>query len=737
MKLRKIPNYLLPWLLTLGASLIIGFLSFTGMLTIVPLLSLAIAAFVLSVAYEGEIYLQNIKSALNKLFFKRDYLQNHLANEFLMKSFTKGLVDTADENCPQFFKDYGAQLKLLHKFDHKRLNKDSKKTKKQIKKTLRDMEKWFALQLFSSADETDLTLYESKLRDWLKENGQANIQELFQKRQKTFNAVKVFSVLAGIFMSIGTTYLLIDAFAALPILAAISFTALPAIILPLAILAGVAYGFLIYNAVTDMINNDSVRKWSNKIVKDLKEGITFRSATIAVAAVVLVLLTGALTFCTAGTWWTVAKNTRPLFAWMSKIPNIIASGLFVITGSAQLIFNLENVFSSLKLIRDAFKSEDSMWRRIGHIFSKEFKAMRNNENLLQLLNLPRLILLLTFVPLRMIVFLGHLIGIAVSSDRVPGIPELASSGLGFTSEFFEDFHYFFGDLFHTHKHDHDTKSLIKERLKEGHGHDHSRDIPTQLLKLLFAPLFYAAAGWDWAATRLVRKPRQECELLQMDTKPHKFKELGLEGKSAVILYNDDQLYYADASKKKVIKLRLNETNEAAIAGLKAAIIEPSQPAKANELDLIFSLTGQHNRDTSLSWEDALRRQTGEAKEESVTLKKKAQQPSDAWKVEQSALRISKYIDKHLSSVSLDPRGHAPKKIEQLKQLRNEVRHLDNPTEENIKACIAADAERNKEGVYNKQRHDYPFFRPKANINTRTQTFLEEDLPQQISAAPTA
>ena len=76
MKLKKIPYHLTLLLLTSGASLILGFLSFGGMLALSPLLPLAFAAFALSVAYEGEIYLQNIKGALNKLF-----KYNHMKNE--------------------------------------------------------------------------------------------------------------------------------------------------------------------------------------------------------------------------------------------------------------------------------------------------------------------------------------------------------------------------------------------------------------------------------------------------------------------------------------------------------------------------------------------------------------------------------------------------------------------------------------------------------------------------------
>ena len=65
---RKIPYNIALIILTAGASLILGFLSFGGMYALLPFLPLAFAGFALSVSYEGEIYLQNIKGALKKLF---------------------------------------------------------------------------------------------------------------------------------------------------------------------------------------------------------------------------------------------------------------------------------------------------------------------------------------------------------------------------------------------------------------------------------------------------------------------------------------------------------------------------------------------------------------------------------------------------------------------------------------------------------------------------------------------
>ena len=116
MKLKKILRYFALSLLTIGASLILGFLSFGGMFALWPVLPFAFAAFGLSVAYEGEIYGQNLKSAWNKLF-KRNHLKHQLANDYLLENFPEStpLLENfcntnPEEKCPPIFNNYKTQL---------------------------------------------------------------------------------------------------------------------------------------------------------------------------------------------------------------------------------------------------------------------------------------------------------------------------------------------------------------------------------------------------------------------------------------------------------------------------------------------------------------------------------------------------------------------------------------------------------------------------------------------------
>lgn len=505
MKLKKIPYYLAVGLLTCGASLILGLLSFGGMYAMFPILGLAFAVFGLSVAYEGEIYLQNIKGALTKIF-KTDYLSQHLAKRYLLTQFPENL-----NNSPPFFQDYKAQLDFIAAFGHQ-LDANSKKRKQRAEKILSDMEKRFALMLFKepTAQDADDT---KNLRAWLAnknnfpkdENG--NISDAWQTREQWqtkltirrwgLYGVLAFSFVAGGCAALGTTYLLVEAIAVIPFLAALG----PASIVPIAvagsIIAGVAYGLLVYNAITDFINNETIVTWYNKIREDWRDGFSFHNVVMALTTVTLILLAGALTVCTAGTWWTVVANARPLFEWMKNIPfwiiNIIQPA---ITGFGSLFFIIQNTSESIKMVDEWLTKvlEKGLIKTLFGSTEKWFRQLRSIETWFQIFNPFRILLKLTVTPIRLLLFLGHLISIALTADRMPGIPHIVSFLVAIISEGFEDAHYFLG---HTHSHPHTMQDKLNERLGAGHGHSHDLDIPTLIIKVIASPLYLSAALYDW------------------------------------------------------------------------------------------------------------------------------------------------------------------------------------------------------------------------------------------------
>lgn len=577
MTLKKIARNFALHLLMVGASLIIGLLSFGGMFALWPVIPLALATFVLSVAYEAEIYLQNIKGAWNKLF-KHNALKRQLAKDYLLENFPEEVEQHQHEDhehhnepehqehehgeCyheeqeehqpdvlqhndheqplprPQFFTDYDIQLELLHRFDHKKLNAESKASKKQIEKTLRDMEKWFSLQLFS-ANEPGNTPYETTLRHWIMDPTRAAkrdaMMQTLQHQQTSFGWAKYFSLFAGIFMTLGTTYLLVETFSIIPFLAAIPFASWPLLILPMAVIAGTAYGLLTYNATTDMLKDETVQEWLKYLGITPRTNNEMPSADNAykqigdsvggrITAWLLIALALGLTFCTAGTWWTVVKETRPLFSWMAKIPGlIIVISNAIIIGLSQLVFNVVNTRESWEMILEMVAKSGHALSYLSDLITTTYKKLREHENFVQLFNPFRILLAVIITPLRIVLFLGHLISIGVTADRIPGIPQIISALLGFISEFFEDLHYFFGhdhdhpehshhDDEHAHHHEQEHKKILRmERLGKGHGHNHDLDIPTKVLEGFFTyivPLYSLAVLWDWAWSQLNNGTRE-------------------------------------------------------------------------------------------------------------------------------------------------------------------------------------------------------------------------------------
>ena len=505
MNIKKKPYNLIPILLTAGASLILGLLSFSGMFALIPVLPFAIATFVLSVVYEAEIYLQNIKGALGKLF-KHNYLQNQLAKEFLLEHFPK---DINDPDCPSFFVNYAAlQLKLK--------KPANKAEKKKIQKLLKEMEQQLALELFSHSEHgnTPVSNAAEQLRIWLSQNNQVTWQADFHKRRRNFQIAAVFSSLSALFMGLGSTYLIMEAFSAIPWIAVIPFAYWPFMIVPMAVVAGAAYGLLTFNTVTDLINNNTISNWLTRIHTHFKEErFSLRNLFMASMSALLVGLAIALTVCTAGTWWTIATNARPLFDWMGRMPKFIMGGINpLITGLSALSFNIQNTAESIEeLDKSIYAEEKDSSISFYDSIKETWNDLWKNKNWLQVFNPFRIIKALTITPLRIMLFMGHLVSIALTADRMPGVPQIWAALIAFISEGFEDAHYFIGHGHKQKKTEQDdaddinavTQKILKKRFSGHGGHSHELDIPAKILFTLAIPLDILASKWDSLAAWLI------------------------------------------------------------------------------------------------------------------------------------------------------------------------------------------------------------------------------------------
>ena len=493
-------------LLTIGASLILGFLSVGGLYAFWPSLPFAALAFTLSVAYESEIYWQNITSALNK--FTPGHVEHQLGNTYLLANFPAGPAHGVKDTRPQFFIDYEAQLRLIHHInhigEHQPLNAAALARKKREEAVLHDMEKWFARVLFPKSNHVP-SAEQLEIHNWITQNAELNNQqeqlnwkEQLDARLFQFNVAYYFSATAALFMGLGTTYLLMESIAILP------FVIAPALLAPIVVIAagiaGLSYGFLTYNSITDMIDNDTLQQWSDKILECWNGGATLPNIIVIITASVLIPLAAGLTFCTAGTWWTITKNTPALFDWIANLPSFVMGFINpIITGISSLAFNVSNSLTSLNSIVNLFEKAEEHLNNMDVAIREYFTNLYNNEHWLQWINPFRLLVALTYIPLRAILFLGHLVSIALVANRVSGISQETSAGLGFFSELFEDWHYFAP---HSHTHGHTIQDLLKTRFRQECGHNHDLDIPTRLLQIPFYPLNYIAAAWDNYASYL-------------------------------------------------------------------------------------------------------------------------------------------------------------------------------------------------------------------------------------------
>lgn len=511
-KLKKAPSYALSF----GAMIHVGLLSFFGAVALMggalggPVLAVAFMALFLSVAYEGEIYVQNIKGSFNKLF-KANYLEQALAKKCLVDDFKF----TSGNECPAFFRKYDKLNLELKSFRHKKLDADSQKRKKRVEKQLSDMEKWFAIQLF--AQDEGATAYQKKVRRWI---STVHVGQTLSLRQKwtaiktshtiKLTAAKLFGSLDAVFMGIGTGYLLVGLFMAVPFFAALPIAIWPMFIIPLAVFAGVAHGHLVHNAVTDTIVKDIVARWITKIKAYHAEGKTTRAVVIVLGLSAFFVLTVMLSVCTFGTWRTIARTTPALFASMQRVPGVIMSVLNPLVASISVfLFNIENISETSEQLDEASKNMPSVSTLIHDFFSdklssikKSLITLRQQENLLQIINPFRLITSL-YTPLRYALFSGHIASMSLMGDQMKHVPKKVAITVGGSNEVAEDLHYF-ADLSVTSS-TQDPETLRRERLENEHDDEVGTDIPTQILDLIFWPLHRLAAGWDCLFSQLNRQ----------------------------------------------------------------------------------------------------------------------------------------------------------------------------------------------------------------------------------------
>ncbi len=505
-----------------GATLALGFLSFAGMFMLSSSLILCSGAFILASAYEGQVNSEGVGRALRRLFTEgflkkgiaRQYLENFIEqeNEYLLqeqhvKEIESRPVDLKgapakqaalarakerlkklklDDEITQntFFQDYKAQKKYvedlqvehanLHKLEHakssmnktqrQKLSAQSKQLHKRLapaKQRLALMET-FLLKQIENPPGNNASDMQTALEKLLQNDREKLITEM--NRKKWIIRFGAILALGGGVSSFFATFSAMQvAIASLTILSAVP----GGILITLSVLAAAGYALLLYQAISDMVQEYS-GKWRSYFEKRNHES-NFKYILRCTGVVLGIALGIFATIATAGTWWYAVKNGASLLNVAENAANAIRAISIAMMTLPSIAFTSTNSVASIDNI------SRSSYRLLAREAFYDFKKIRyfNPFHFLEKL--------ISYTA-KSVLFLGHVISIGIMSDHLESIPPAFCASTGAASEALTDLNYMPDN-------------------KKQHNHE------SIWLTLLFLPVTLVvgvlkclATAWDWLAS---------------------------------------------------------------------------------------------------------------------------------------------------------------------------------------------------------------------------------------------
>src|SRR3990167_4733131 len=426
------------YLLTYSNVASYGFLSMTGMLLITSSLPIAIAAFFLGSLVEGDVNKVNIMRGIKKST-QKDYLLMLLAK----RKIAELLQSKNNADLPPFFTlykeqlNYHNQLKAIHSHDP-----EYQQQLADAKQRLVDMRRYFIKMMDTQpADDIVKNPLLTNLCHYM------NIDEFkstFKHKLYCIRASSVVSFFAGIGTGFITAYATqsgVTTFLAAFGITAAS-TTMAVTVITLAIAAGIAYLYISFNNIHEMITDELVKKYGGKtknffttidrnhLFLDISKKILF--ALLALAVIGLGLF---ITAATAGTWWHGVKHGAQLISYLKDFSNLIRFVTVPFVAISALLFNFKN---SLQTIWEVL--EINIPKKISEIRHK-IKETRQNEPDMEFYNPFRFIKLTLEIPLQFAIFIGHLIAVGAMTDRISTVHPAAVAAMGAITEGAEDLHY--------------------------------------------------------------------------------------------------------------------------------------------------------------------------------------------------------------------------------------------------------------------------------------------------------
>jgi hypothetical protein len=430
-------------LLAVGATLATGFLAFAGALAISSVILFAIMVAIFASGIESVVFWKNIKTALKRILTP-NFLEDAILREKIQDLLSTPRINTENK---WFLEAYQKECERLKELKLSSPTPDRDEELAEVKEKLRSMLNYFkdfinGQAITHAGNETKKILGDIELEEFLpKEKKEAIRREIHRKTlfiRFSWLAVLLSGLSSGL-VGVETAKLSITALV-LHFSIPLTGIAITAPLFTLAVIGGLAYMFLIYKSISDIVQNDTIRSWMKLFERNEKHG-NFRHACKIISLLFLTILTVSLgvfaTVATAGTWWYAAKAGAGLIPIISQAANWLRNITIPVMGATNLIFTVDNSLESLQELSTAPKSFQEALK----LTKERIKQHWEKENFLQLLNPFRIASIIVNFLFKFLFFICHTISMGITSYNLSTVPPLLTIILNAISEALTDAHY--------------------------------------------------------------------------------------------------------------------------------------------------------------------------------------------------------------------------------------------------------------------------------------------------------
>ncbi len=448
MKANEIAQKSLTFMFAAGSTLAIGFLSFAGMFVLTSSIPWCIAAFVLAAAYEGQVNVEGIYSALRRMF-DQNFLKQHILRQFLEDQLAEQEKKTNDapegeatREINPFLKEYQTQTQYLDGLE--RIEHPTKEQEKKIahtKKQIEKMELFFLNQYENDPEKSKkLTKMEQAAQDLLSHH-KSRLSKEIRRKSWLIRLSWLFAIGGGISSGLAAFGAIQAGIAAFSVLSVIP----GGILIALAACAAIGYTLLLYQSISDMVQAYG-GKWK-KYFEQRPDETKITHILRCTGTVMMVCLAVIATVATAGTWWYAAKEGALLLNLGDKAASFLRSASVALMALPVFIFSASNSIASVDNI------SRSSYKELVVSTINSIKKVWLEENVLQFINPFRMVEKIISFTSRTVLFLGHVISMGLMSDGFDAIPAPICTAANSTSEALADLNYLPNEK---KEHDHDS-----------------------------------------------------------------------------------------------------------------------------------------------------------------------------------------------------------------------------------------------------------------------------------------